>query len=221
MSGACGSSSSTPATPAPSPVPAGSATVSVTAFAAIVELTPTGAIYHVSFQVNETGGQTGATLSVVTFIFLDGFNTGSMVYALPSPVHVAGGGAVSLGPIAVNDTSGNVATQISANVSFTDDAGHAGLATGSGQMPVLKFGLAGSVQDITTGQAVAGAIVKVITGPNGGVSQVTDATGSYSFTALQAGTFTLQGQAAGYTLATQSVTLTANARVNLQLTPGS
>jgi len=216
LSSACGStSSSTPTAPPPVTI---AATVAVTNVAATVEATATGIVYHVSFRVNETSGQSGLTFTSVTFVFRDGFNGRGLVSPLPAPVHIAGAGTASVGPIAVTDGTGNVATEISANVPYTDDGGHTGLASGTASMPALKFPLTGFVRDSGTGQVIPGATVEVTTGPNSGAEQTSDATGAYAFAALQAGTFSIQGIAPGYPAATQSVALTASTNVDVLLT---
>jgi hypothetical protein len=218
VSSACGSTSSSPAA-GTTPTPVGNpATISVTNVAATLEDTSGAVVYHVSFQVTETSGQTGATFKSVTFVFRDGFDGAGVIYALPAPVHLAGGGTVSVGPIAVPDSTGNVATEISANISYTDDGGHAGLASGLASMPALRFALAGFVRDSASGQVISGATVEVTTGPNSGAEQTSDASGAYAFAALQAGTFTLHGIAPGYPAATQTVALTGSTNVDLLLT---
>jgi hypothetical protein len=218
VSSACGSTASAPVAPT-IPVPVGNpAVISVTNVAATLDVTSGAAVYHVSFQVVETSGQTGATFKSVTFIFSNGFAGGGFVYTLPAPIHVAGGGTVSVGPIAVPDGTGNVATQISANISYADDGGHVGLASGSASMPALTFNLAGFVRDSASGQVISGATVEVTTGPSSGAEQTSNASGAYAFTALQAGTFTMQGIAPGYPAATQTVVLTGNANVDVLLT---
>jgi hypothetical protein len=217
VSSACGSTaSSTPV--APTPV-GNAAMIGVSNVAATLDVTSAGVMYNVSFQVSETSGQTGATFKSVTFVFRDGFNGGGTVYTLPAPVHVAGGGTASVGPIAVTDSTGNVATEISANVSYVDDSGHNGLASGSASMPAVKFKLAGFVRDSASGQVIPGATVEVTTGPNSGAEQTSDASsGAYAFTALQAGTFTMQGIANGYPAVTQTVVLIGNVNVDVLLT---
>jgi hypothetical protein len=222
-SSACGSTASTTAPTTPTaPTPVGSpATVGVTAVVATVEVTPAGAVYHVSFKVNETSGQAGLTFSAVTFGFRDGFSGGGVVYPLPAAVHVASGGTASVGPIAVTDSSGHVATEISANISYTDDGGHVGLASGSASMPPLMFRLAGFVRDSATGLVIPGATVEVITGANSGAELTSDATGAYAFAALQAGTFSIQGIASGYPAATQTIALTGDTNVDVTLTPSA
>jgi hypothetical protein len=186
-------------------------------FAATLETTATGVIYHVTFQLAETGGQAGATINNITFIFRNGFTSGSTIHTPAASTRLASSGTLNIGPIAVVDNSGNVATEIGANVSYTDDSGHTSSVSGSGPLPVLRFGLVGFVRDSGTGQGISGAAVQVTSGPDASASVVADSNGQYAFTALQAGTFTVQAQASGYAASSQTVTLLAASESDFQL----
>jgi hypothetical protein len=211
--GCASSSTSTPA----APTSAGTAVVALASFAATLETTTIGVIDHVTAQLAETGGQAGATINTVTLIYRNGFVSGSMIYTPPSATRLASSGTLNVGPIAVVDNSGNVATEIGANVSYTDDSGHTASVSGSGPLPVLKFTLVGFVRDTGTGQGISSATVQVTSGPNASASVVADSNGQYAFPALQAGTFGVQAQASGYVASSQSVTLLAGSETDFQL----
>jgi carboxypeptidase family protein len=215
--GCAGSSTSSSTTP--SPVSPSTAAISVGAVAATLEIGATGVIYHAGFQVRETGGQTGATLQSVIFIFRNGYTSGSTIAPLPAGTHVATGGTSAVAPIAIPDSSGNVATEISATVSFVDDSGHKGSASGVGPLPVVMFDLNGVVRDSSNGQPLAGTTIVVGSGPNGGRSTTADAAGSYRFAGLQAGSLTVRAQEDGYTSATTTVALLRNMQSDFSLDP--
>ncbi|HXJ89042.1 MAG TPA: malectin domain-containing carbohydrate-binding protein [Candidatus Binatia bacterium] len=64
--------------------------------------------------------------------------------------------------------------------------------------------VSGTVEDATTSVPIAGATVSL-----GSLSAVTNSSGSYSFTNVQPGTYTLTASDSGYQNASQSVTVTA------------
>jgi hypothetical protein len=216
---ACGSSTPTSTTTAPTPLGASTATLAVSSFAATLQPASPGAVYRVTFTVNETGGQTGATLRSVVFVFRNGYSSGALIYTPPSTLHVATGGAVNIGPVDVADPSGNLATEISATVSYADDSGHDGSVSGSGTLPVVTFGLVGVVTDSTTSLPLAGVTVSLTSGPDAPAATMTDANGRYAFPKLQAGTINVTAEDSGYTALTQSVTVAANAESDFALVP--
>jgi hypothetical protein len=189
----------------------------MTSIAATEQIASGSVVYTVSVQLTETGGQTGATVNSIAFIFLTDFSRGSSVQALPAPVRLPSGGSASLGPFSIPDTADVVATQLSATASFQDDTGHRGSASGFTTLPTLMFGLTGIVQDSATGAVLPGAFVSVTSGPDAADLTQTDSAGHYAFGNLQAGTFTVQAEDAGYTTLSQSVTLTANGQSNFPL----
>lgn len=83
------------------------------------------------------------------------------------------------------------------------------------------FALSGRVTESapTTANAIGGATVTIVDGPNGGKSTATDGSGNYSFSGLTAGGFTVRATAGGYQESSQGVTLTANRSANFGLRP--
>ena len=80
-----------------------------------------------------------------------------------------------------------------------------------------SFTLTGTLTDGTSHGILPNITVQIISGTNAGKSAVTDSSGNYTMSGLSAGTFTLSVSAASYQTTTQTVTLTANARVDLVL----
>ena len=78
--------------------------------------------------------------------------------------------------------------------------------------------ITGHVTDSSTGAAISGATVSY-----SGGSTTTDSSGSYSFSSVPAGSYTLTASQSGYNSQTGSVSVTAGAgsTLNLQLTPVS
>jgi hypothetical protein len=78
------------------------------------------------------------------------------------------------------------------------------------------FNLSGTVTS-TTGQAIVGASVRIVDGPNAGRAAATDGAGAYSFTGLTQSGFTLSISATNYSTASRGVTLTSTQTLNVQL----
>lgn len=85
--------------------------------------------------------------------------------------------------------------------------------------PPTAFALSGHVTNSATGGPLSGAVVSVRDGPNAGRSTVTDSSGAYKLDQLLASTFTVNVSAAGYVEETQTVTLTSDQMLSVQLTP--
>ena len=122
---------SSPAVPSPSAPGTNPAALAVSSVVATVEKLSTGPVYHISFQLKETGGQSGATISSVLFTMPRGAATFTSTYTPPTTQRVPAGGSLDVGPIDITDTAGastSIASEISVSVSFSDDGGRGGSA---------------------------------------------------------------------------------------------
>lgn len=222
---ACGSSSTSP-TPTP-PATTPTAAVTVTSFTVSSEASGTGSVYHAVVQFRETTGVVGATLSTLTFS-IPGTN-GSAQATLPT-TKIAAGGTLTTPTISITDSTNGTAgaTSIVLSATFTDDNTHTGSISGTANVtrgtpappapaPVTTFTLTGTVTDGTSHGILPNVTVQIASGANAGRSAVTDGSGNYSMAGLSAGTFTLSIGATSYQTTTQSVTLSANVRVDLVL----
>jgi hypothetical protein len=81
------------------------------------------------------------------------------------------------------------------------------------------FSLSGTVTDNTTGSGISGATVTVVDGVNAGKSTTTSSSGSYSFTGLQPGGFTVTISASNYASQSKGVGVTSNQALSFQLYP--
>ena len=87
--------------------------------------------------------------------------------------------------------------------------------------PVVLPGIAGRVTDATTNQPIGRVEVAVLDGPNAGRQTLTDDAGNYSLTSLTMGSFTVRFVKDGYVTQTRGLTLTADTRIELALTPST
>lgn len=220
----CGSktsptSPSSTATTTPVTTPAG---LSVSVSAATAETSSSGTIYKVTFQVAETSGKTGLTLTGFTFSLQNGSGT-TLRSASSDPQSIKLGAGITTNPSTTtlpNDTSGTVAAQILTVVTFTDDAGRTGSASATKSVTTItNFSLNGFVRDGGTSKGIGSQTVRVLSGPNSGAVATTDNTGFYAFSKLQSGTFQLQTGGGNYLFFTKDVSLTANASVDFSLSP--
>lgn len=80
--------------------------------------------------------------------------------------------------------------------------------------------LDGTVRDSVSNQPIAGVLVVVRDGPNSGRSERTDGSGTYRFSGLVAGSFTLDFSIDGaYSATSKGLTLSEDSRVDILLTP--
>jgi hypothetical protein len=79
--------------------------------------------------------------------------------------------------------------------------------------------LGGKINNSDTSAPVTGATVSVVDGPNAGQSATTDASGTYTLSALHQSGFTVSATAPSYISQSQGVTLTANRTLNFSLRP--
>ena len=211
---------------APSVAPSAAATLSpVTAIVTISNVTAsaelsssTGFVYHVAMHVSETTGKSGAKFSSVGVVFPDGRGSAATLAAV---VSVPAGGGQDVSTFDVVDAAGaSAAAQLSIRLDFADDSGRVGVATsGAATVALLpRFSLIGYVRDAATGQGIVGATVQVTSGPASGQSTTTNQDSYYAFRALPPGTFTMDVSASRYMDATPSVTLSANAEADVNLT---
>ncbi len=86
--------------------------------------------------------------------------------------------------------------------------------------PPQTFSFSGTVSETapTTSTRIAGARVRVIEGPNAGLTAMTDANGVFQL-ALQPGAFWIDTGAAGYVELSQFITLTGDQKVTIGLDP--
>jgi hypothetical protein len=202
------------------------ASIAVASVVATVDKQSVGAVYHISFQLKETGGQSGATISSVLFTMPSGAATFTATYTPPTTQRVPAGASLDMGPIDISDKAGAstaIASEISVAVSFTDDGGRTGSATGTASIAppalLITYTVSGLVTDGTSGPSgrMPGTLVKVLDGLNAGLSAVTDGTGNYAITGISPGGLTLSASATDYETATQQVTISGDTGVNFVL----
>ena len=210
-----------PSAPAPN-----TTAIAVSSVNAIVEKVSSGAVYHISFQVKETGGQGGATVSTVLFTLKSGASTLTATYTPTTTQRVPAGGSLDLGPINITDNAGAstpMASEISVAVSFTDDAGRDGSAAAAASIaqpaPLVTYTVSGLLTDGTSGPSgrMRGVVVEVIDGINTGLSATTDSAGNYAITGISPGSLTLSASLTGYETATERVSISADTRVDFVL----
>src|SRR5581483_10144437 len=238
VASACTSSSAPSAPTAPVPA-AATAVVSVTALTASAEMKTTGAVYHASLQLKETGGKSGATISSINFVLQADKGKFTANYAPPSPQRVAAGGALDIAAVTIPDDSGaatTVASQLSVTVNFVDDGGRNGTSTAdaavtrtSAAPPAAALnGLSGVVTDGSSGGVLPNILVRVTDGPDAGKSASTDASGRYTIDGLSSGTVDLLVTATSYLPTNRRVTVAGDTRFDIvlsrcpyTLTPGT
>jgi|SRR5581483_1647349 len=212
----CGSSTSAPTTPATP-----SAALSISSFTATLTSSGSTNVYQVAFQLKETGGKAGATINTIRLSLGNG---GSGNADPTAPTKISAGGTLDSGTITLTDSiTGQVATQITVTVTFTDDGGHAGTVSSSANVnrpapPPVTYALTGFVRDQGTGAGVEGATVRVSDGSNAGKSGTTASNGYYAVPGLAAGSFTIHVSAANYNSSDVSVSLTKDTEVDTTLT---
>jgi hypothetical protein len=147
------------------------ASIAVASVVATADKQSVGAVYHISFQLKETGGQSGATISSVLFTMPSGAATFTATYTPPTTQRVPAGGSLDMGPIDISDNAGTstaIASEISVAVSFTDDGGRTGSATGTASIAppalLITYTVSGLVTDGTSGPSgrMPGTLVKTV-----------------------------------------------------------
>jgi hypothetical protein len=127
----CGKSAS-----APSPVPA---TISIIGLTATVEpLTTTpqpGLLYRLTYQVRESGGQTGATLASQRFTFSNGVVADG---TFPSS-RIGPGAATSLVSTYSVYPASDPAGRVEFSIGFVDDRGNNGTASAAADLTRMGF----------------------------------------------------------------------------------
>jgi carboxypeptidase family protein/uncharacterized protein DUF3761 len=196
----------------------------VSSLTATIENTSTSFIYRLSFQLRETSGRSAATLTGIGYTLSTGGTTDSN---LSSPVRIAAGASVNVGPIIVTDSTGRGAsTQVTVNVTFTDDNARAGSATASATPTPFNsptpapaiFTVSGTVTDATSRGVLPNISVELADNASTMRTTTTTAAGSYSFSNVAAGAYTVTASSTGYQSTSQSVTVsTASARVDFIL----
>jgi hypothetical protein len=204
------------------------AAVSLSSIVATVETTAAGAVYHISVQLKESGGRSGATITGMTFTLQRGTATLFAAYTPIKQERIAAGDSLGVGPVNVTDTAGALvptASDISVDVRYTDDGGGQGAVTGKGAVEkVLKptvatYTVGGVVTDGTSGPSgrMPNATVQVLDGPNAGRTTVTDATGNYELSGLDPGAATLSASMREYETVSTEITIPSNTRVDFVL----
>src|SRR6476659_973923 len=92
-----------------------------------------------------------------------------------------------------------------------------GTATTPSPSPTTTFLLSGRVSSSENSAPITGATLSIVDGPNAGKSTTTDASGNYSFTALQQSGFTVNATAADFFSQSGGVTLTSDRTLNFSL----
>jgi hypothetical protein len=221
-----GGSPATPSTPTAPTQPA-KASVSVTTTTVTgTSQTTGGYTYEVVVLVRESGGLAATINSIDLTFTLSAGGTGTAHYDSPmsdaSNRVLANSTAGSKRLVATDDDGSSYASTVRATVNFTDDSRNIGTATVTENIPALPaptptFVLSGTVMENPGGFPVVSARVEIKSGPNTGAALGTDSGGRFSFAALESGTFTIATSKAEFDTAQQTVTLSGNLNVSVNL----
>jgi hypothetical protein len=133
--GSFGSTAMTATATAPTST-ASVAVLSISSLSATLETTSTGFLYHVLYQLRETSGRSAANLTGISYALTNGTSTDS---SLTGAVNIAAGSSLSVGPISITDNTGDgQSSQMTVNVTFTDDSAHASTATASSSVSAVS-----------------------------------------------------------------------------------
>lgn len=132
---ACSSSSSSPATPSAVPNRAAIAIVGLTVTVEPLTTTPVpGLVYRLSYQVQETAGRVGATLTSQRIVLSDG-QTGDSAFKT-SP-HVLPNSAVSIVSTLSVYPASTPAAHATFSITYTDDGGQIGTVSAEADVSPL------------------------------------------------------------------------------------
>lgn len=214
---------SSPSVRSPSAPAATAASLAVSSVAATVEKASVSAVYKFTFQLKETSGQSGATISSILFTMPSGAATFTATYTPATAQRVPPGGSLDLGPIQITDQAGpstSLAAEASLTVKFVDDGGREGSAAGTGPVTrPLAYTVSGLITDGTSGPSgrMRDVLVEVIHGTNAGLQTRTDAGGNYAIAGIAPGTLTLSASTTDYETSTKEVNISGDTQVDFIL----
>ena len=193
------------------------AALTVQTIDAIRETTADGAnLYHVSFEVRETKGETGATVKAVDLQFNSGY---APTFGADSVPHVGAGRTVESKRLSATDPLGaarGTASSVNVRVLATDDKGTDTVSTATKSV-LNAWVLFGNVTEASTGRPIAGATVRITFGPDAGRSATTNASGRYMFTTIVQGTISLTINESGHVQQTRTVDMLGDIRLDVAL----
>lgn len=188
----------------------GSSTAPTTPTAPTAPTAPT--VTSVTISGNESTAAVGQTVALVaTAIFSDGTTSNVTTQAAWESSNVA---VATVSPTGSVNFVGAGEVDLRATLSGVSGSTHVSVT-----VVAVRHNLVGTILDADNNQPLAGVLVQVLDGPNAGRSTQTGGTGSYSLTGLVEGSFTVQFSRTSYTTATRGVTLSADTRVDLSLSP--
>jgi voltage-gated potassium channel len=201
----------------------------------------TGYTYTVTIRLNESGG-VGATITAVACAFYDSATAIGTTHfdgteAWTGNINgIAASGILDSRQLrSSDDTPTAFATRVQVTISYTENAGAAGTATGSADIaplssppppspspppppPTTKYTLTGTVRDSSSNSAIRDVTAQIRDGANANRSAKTDSNGRYSIGDLTAESFTVRATKDGYDSSSKSVTLNANRTLDFSLT---
>ena len=193
------------------------ATIAVQTIDAIRETTVDGAnLYHVSFEVRETKGETGATVKAVDLQFNNGYTP---TFGADSVPHVGAGRTVESKRLSAEDplrAARGTASSVSVRVLATDDKGTDSVSLAT-KAVLNAYVLFGNVTEAGTGRPIVGATVRITFGPDAGRSATTNASGRYEFRTVVQGPISLTLNASGHVQQTRTVDMAGDIRLDVAL----
>jgi hypothetical protein len=188
----------------------------------------TGNSQTIIFHLRETGG-VGATIAAVDFMLGNGSASADTSH-INSPMTDSANrlppyGTADSRRLTANDVTGRFPypTSVQANVSFSDDKGNTGMASGSTNVPPLpspsQATVTGTVTDATYGGVVPNITVKATDAAHAGKVATTNSMGSYSMTGVATGDLTLSASASGYQTSTKTATVTGDTQIDFMVLP--
>lgn len=224
IAAAC-SGKSSPSTPSSTPPATVVAAISITPLTVTREATASGFIYRVTFQLRETSGRSSALLTGVSYALPTGGTTDPGLNG--AVIRIPAGGTYNAGTVSVNDNTGRgPASQITVRVTFTDDAGLAGSASATTDVSATSpspppapqtFAITGTVTDANSRGVLPNIAIELADASGPIRNGLTSSAGTYSFSNVTAGTYTVTAMATSYLSISRSVSLTTNVQLDIVL----
>lgn len=195
------------------------AAIAVESIEAVRELTvEAGHVYHVSFELRETKGETGATVKAVDLQFHNGYTA---TFGAESVPRVGAGRTVASKKLSVADPDRTriPAIHVQVRVLSTDDNGTDSVSVATKAI-LSAFVLSGIVTEANTGRPIPGATVRITFGPDAGRSATTNASGRYVFNTVVQGPISFTVNASGHVTQTKTVDVQVDTRLDVALVRG-
>lgn len=171
-------------------------------------IAPNADAYHVSFELREIGGRTGAEIKAIDLTFSNGLSaTFGPEAAATSRVGAAEKVAVSELSITGHPDARALSVQI--RVLLTDDNGADSVSLAAASL-TPAYALSGRITESATARAVAGAVVTVTFGRAAGRTTTADVDGRYVLRRIPVGPLSFTVSAPGFGTVTRTADIDAN-----------